>query len=381
MTTGSGDDFAGTDRFEVVRRLGAGGMGVVYEAVDRERNTVVALKTLRTLEPDALLRFKNEFRLLADIQHRNLVGLGELFEDRERWFFTMEMVQGIHFLDYIRRADEVDVDGGGSRTVASASSAPSADQPTVEIPSGDSSAPGDGGSRRGRLAAGADEARLRDAFAQLALGLDALHRAQKVHRDIKPSNIMVTAEGRVVILDFGLVADLLNMVPEHHLVGTFSYMAPEQAGLRAVGPAADWYSVGVLLYQALTGRLPVTGAAREVLVLKQAFEPAAPTSSPTCRTTSTISPCASSASLRAGAPAAPRSSSSSTPRRRRTSPRPRATPPTSSGAAPSSTRSAPPSPPRRERGSPSSSTASRAWARARSSAASPPASWPTIRRP
>ncbi len=87
---------------------------------------------------------------------------------------------------------------------------------------------------------------------------------------------MVTPEGRVVVLDFGLVADLLNMVPEHHLVGTFSYMAPEQAGLKPVGPAADWYSVGVLLYQALTGRLPVTGAAREVLVLKQAFEPAAP---------------------------------------------------------------------------------------------------------
>src|SRR5262249_8198388 len=74
--------------------------------------------------------------------------------------------------------------------------------------------------------------------------------------------------------DFGLIADLLNMVPESHLVGTFSYMAPEQAGLKPIGPSADWYSVGVLLYQSLTGRLPVTGNAREVLVLKQAFEPA-----------------------------------------------------------------------------------------------------------
>src|SRR5262249_13676994 len=65
-------------------------------------------------------------------------------------------------------------------------------------------------------------------------------------------------------------------VPELHLVGTFSYMAPEQAGLKAIGPAADWYSVGVLLFQALTGRLPVQGNAREVLILKQAFEPPAP---------------------------------------------------------------------------------------------------------
>ncbi len=273
MAAETGDDFAGNERFEVVRRIGAGGMGVVYEAHDCERNTTVALKTLRTLKPDALLRFKHEFRALADIQHPNLVGLGELFEDRERWFFTMEMVQGIHFLDYLRRADDVPSDEHDGSVTAETDA--TADQSTVDVPEGAAAAwprPRPAGTR---LASGADEGRLRAAFAQLALGLEALHRAQKVHRDIKPSNIMVTAEGRVVVLDFGLVADLLNMVPESHLVGTFSYMAPEQAGLKPVGPAADWYSVGVLLYQALTGRLPVTGGAREVLVLKQAFEPAA----------------------------------------------------------------------------------------------------------
>jgi eukaryotic-like serine/threonine-protein kinase len=278
--TDSGDDFAGTERFHVLRRIGAGGMGVVYEALDRERDAIVALKTLRTLKPDALLRFKTEFRALADIQHPNLVTLGELYEDQQRWFFTMEMVGGIHFLDYIRRADEV-VDegplGGGTP------STPTQDQPTADLPSGSgrSSAPAPAPASgppvpSGRLASGADIERIRASFAQLALGLSALHRAQKVHRDIKPSNILVTAEGRVVILDFGLIADLLNMVPESHLVGTFSYMAPEQAGLKQVGPAADWYSVGVLLYQALTGRLPISGNAREVLVLKQAFEPAPP---------------------------------------------------------------------------------------------------------
>jgi serine/threonine protein kinase/tetratricopeptide (TPR) repeat protein len=273
----TGDDFAGTERFEVRRRLGAGGMGVVYEAYDRERNTVVALKTLRSFKPDALLRFKNEFRALADIQHPNLVGLGELFEDQERWFFTMDMVHGVHFLDYIRRTDEPEeLVPASSSTVAPASAATAelatVDEPDVAV----AVRPRPPRDRRGRLDSGADEERLRSAFAQLALGLAALHRAKKVHRDIKPSNILVTPEGRVVVLDFGLVADLLNMVPESHLVGTFSYMAPEQAGLKPIGPAADWYSVGVLLYQALTGRLPVTGAAREVLVLKQAFEPAPP---------------------------------------------------------------------------------------------------------
>jgi serine/threonine protein kinase len=78
-------------------------MGVVYEAFDRELGTTVALKTLRHLGPERLLRFKNEFRALHDIQHRNLVGLGELCEDEGRWFFTMELVPGVPFLSYVRR--------------------------------------------------------------------------------------------------------------------------------------------------------------------------------------------------------------------------------------------------------------------------------------
>ena len=89
--TGDRDEapFAGTPRFDVVRRLGAGGMGVVYEVVDRERSTPVALKTLRTFSADALMRFKHEFRALQDLHHENLVSLGELIEHQGRWFFTM----------------------------------------------------------------------------------------------------------------------------------------------------------------------------------------------------------------------------------------------------------------------------------------------------
>jgi serine/threonine protein kinase/tetratricopeptide (TPR) repeat protein len=268
----AGDEFAGTKRFQILSRLGAGGMGVVYEAYDRDRNARVALKTLRTIKPDAILRFKNEFRALQDIQHPNLVSLYELFEEDEHWFFTMEMVHGAHFLDYVRRADEED----DEPIVRSSRPRASDDRSTVDVSSVGEVPDGPAAPRAPRLASGADEGRLRSAMAQLALGLAVLHRAQKVHRDVKPSNILVTPEGRVVVLDFGLVADLVNVHPESHLVGTFSYMAPEQAGLKPIGPAADWYSVGVLLYQALTGRLPVSGNAREVLVLKQAFEPAAP---------------------------------------------------------------------------------------------------------
>src|SRR4051812_40433558 len=91
-----------TRRFEVIRVLGTGGMGVVYEAIDRERSSRVALKTLRSLEAEALIRFKREFRALQDIQHPNLVSLGELLEEDGQIFFTMELVQGVDFIEYVR---------------------------------------------------------------------------------------------------------------------------------------------------------------------------------------------------------------------------------------------------------------------------------------
>jgi serine/threonine protein kinase len=102
----SGFEFAGSPRFQVVRRLGGGGMGVVYEAFDRERNSRCALKTLRTLDATALLRFKNEFRWLQDLQHPNLASLGELFSDGAQWYFTMELVEGVDFLSWVRSGNE-----------------------------------------------------------------------------------------------------------------------------------------------------------------------------------------------------------------------------------------------------------------------------------
>src|SRR6185312_14688763 len=202
--------FAGNARFELKQILGAGSMGVVYEAYDRERAMSVALKTVHALDADALYRLKTEFRGRADLDHRNLVRLGELLHDGGHWFFTMELVEGWPFLDWVRLGD-----------------API-------------------------------EQKLRDAIRQLASGLEALHRAGKVHRDLKPSNVLVTAKGRVVILDFGLVGET---EPGHgsagiDLVGTAAYMAPEQARSPTVTSAADTYSIGVMIYEALAGRLP-----------------------------------------------------------------------------------------------------------------------------
>ncbi|MEO5731324.1 MAG: AAA family ATPase, partial [Byssovorax sp.] len=109
---------------------------------------------------------------------------------------------------------------------------------------------------------------------QLARGLDAIHRAGQIHRDIKSSNVLITREGRVLILDFGLITD--GDRAEHGIVGTAHFMAPEQAAGQAVGPAADWYSVGVLLFAALTGALPFQVSRDAVLVVKQFSEPEPP---------------------------------------------------------------------------------------------------------
>ncbi len=245
--------FTGTKRFALRRTLGEGGMGVVYEAWDHERGMAVALKTLRHLDAQNLFRLKSEFRIHADIEHRNLVRLGELMHDAGHWFFTMELVDGKSIRDWFWSEPDAEAIDTSQEIALASSLAPSSPAQFRY-----------------------DERRVRSGLRQLASGIDALHRAGKVHRDLKPSNVMVTAKHRVVILDLGLAAELAPRdASDKTAVGTAAYVAPEQAMSAAASPASDWYSVGVMLFEALTGKLPIDGLPLEILLRKQHQRPSA----------------------------------------------------------------------------------------------------------
>ena len=234
------------DRFEMRGELGVGATGAVFRVFDHRRGEEVALKTLRRVNGADLYRFKREFRSLVGFAHPNLATLHELFVVDDEWMFTMELVDGVRFDHHVRNtpvAPAIEDD----------------EEATVVVP------------RRVAGAGTLDEARLRAALIQLADGLTALHAAGMVHRDLKPSNVLIDRSGRAVILDFGLVVeqDKVDRTHERGSVGTVAYMSPEQSADLAVTPATDWYSVGVMLYEALTGQRPFRGAAHDVMLRKQ----------------------------------------------------------------------------------------------------------------
>ena len=284
----SGGEFAGTQRFAVLRRLGEGGMGVVYEAEDRERGQRVALKTFRRADYDTIYRLKQEFRALAQVSHPNLAALYDLVVDGSSCFFTMELLDGNDFLTWVQPArpnlPRTISPLAYAKTETTATHPTPTPSPSLSLPGGSPPAGFSFPLPSGPLPLACDERRLRAALPQLGLGLYALHQAGKIHRDIKPSNVWVTSQGRVVLLDFGLVADVhdrreSSAPSSSGIVGTVSYMAPEQAaGEIKLSPAADWYAVGVILYQALTGRLPFEGPPIRVLQEKQQHSPVPPRS-------------------------------------------------------------------------------------------------------
>jgi eukaryotic-like serine/threonine-protein kinase len=250
--------FAG--RYDVLRWIGEGGMGTVYLARDLRLDRRVALKVLLGGEPDALTRFKQEFRALADISHPNLIVLHELLCDEGTWLFTMDYVEGRDFLQHVSALEgreaptllEVD-----AHRLRESRRPPESAQSHCPV---------------------RDEVMLRRVFAQLVDAVCSLHAAGKLHLDLKPSNVLVSASDHVTVLDFGLARDLKqsSQLSTQRLLGTPAYMAPEHAQSGRFVPASDWYGVGVMLYEALTGRLPFEGPIAHILLSKTNRDPDPP---------------------------------------------------------------------------------------------------------
>lgn len=279
-TPSTSTTFQGTQRFQVLGPLGVGAMCVVHRARDRELGDVVALKTLKHLDSDSLYRLKQEFRALSAFDHPNLVSFYELLHSSDGWFVTMELVEGVDYLSWSRGKEEGDL--SRARTMNTYRSA-------TDLRFG-RSAPGGAALEEDNAVTEVIEAlpelrlpdllRLRSTLRQLADGVSALHAGGRIHRDLKPSNVLVNDAGRVVILDFGLVADINQDYTEgtlhQSIAGSAAYMSPEQAIGSPLTEAADWYAVGVMLYEALTGRWPFSGSLYQILTQKNAMDPASP---------------------------------------------------------------------------------------------------------
>ena len=216
-------------RYEVKALLGAGGMGMVYRAVDRELQEVVAIKTLKpeliASDTTALERFKSEIRLARKISHRNVVRTHDLGESRGLYFITMEFVEGKTLKELV--------------------------------------------SLRGRLPVQV----MLPIAKQLCRALEVAHDAGVIHRDIKPQNMVVEGDGTLKVMDFG-IARLASRTPAQGLtevgtvIGTPEYMAPEQLLGDEIDARADIYSAGVVMYECLTGRPPFEAPSPMVLIAK-----------------------------------------------------------------------------------------------------------------
>jgi tetratricopeptide (TPR) repeat protein len=228
---------AHVDGYEILDELGRGGMGVVYLARHRQLGRLVALKMVLAGEyaaPAALARLRAEARAAARLQHPGIVQIFEVGEQEKRPFVALEYVAG----------------GSLARRMAAA-----------PLPA--------------REAAHLVEA--------VARAMQAAHQQGIVHRDLKPSNVLLTSEGDPKVTDFGLAKTLdddAGLTQSESILGSPSYMAPEQAQGRAkhVGPAADIYALGAILYEAVTGRPPFK-AATPLLTLEQVktIDPVPPT--------------------------------------------------------------------------------------------------------
>jgi len=225
LTTGT--TFAG--RYQIIEELGKGGMGKVYKVFDTDIKEKVALKLLKpeiASDRETIERFSNELRLARKISHRNVCRMYDLGKAEGTHFITMEYVQGEDLKSMIRMTGML-----GIGTVLSVGK-------------------------------------------QICDGLTEAHNLEVVHRDLKPTNIMIDKDGNAKIMDFGIARSIREkgITGPSVLIGTPEYMSPEQAEAKEVDYRSDIYSLGIILYEMATGRLPFEGETALAIAMKQKGE-------------------------------------------------------------------------------------------------------------
>jgi len=283
------------DRYRIIREIGRGGMGVVYEAEEPATGRHVALKVLPTTiaaEVDLQRRFLREIKTTANLDHPNIIRVLSVGAVGAQPYYTMEYIKGVsldrvieHPILASRIQSFASVRGKtamssvGDKTVIlpveeAAPAAPESGKDAIGSEEGPQDAP------REAVAAYARERTYLSFVARVmrdaALGIDHAHRHGIIHRDVKPSNILITSDGQVRVTDFGLAmeVDSLTMTRSGVAVGTPRYMSPEQLLRRRIRVDArtDVYSLGVTLYELLTLRPAYEADTREQLLLKIAVQ-------------------------------------------------------------------------------------------------------------
>jgi len=212
LTTGS--TFAG--RYQIIEELGKGGMGKVYKAHDTEIKEKVALKLIKpeiSVDKKTIERFQNELKFARKISHRNVCRMYDLNKEEGSYYITMEYVSGEDLKSTIIRIGQLPI----AKTISIAK--------------------------------------------QACEGLEEAHRLDVVHRDLKPQNIMIDKEGNARIMDFGIARSVTGkgITGAGVMIGTPEYMSPEQVEGKEVDQRSDIYSLGVILYEMVTGRVPFEG--------------------------------------------------------------------------------------------------------------------------
>lgn len=211
------------NRYEILSRVGAGGMSNVYKAKDHKLNRNVAIKVLKTeysKDKNFVSKFRVEAQSAASLIHPNIVNVYDVGEDDGLYYIVMELIEGITLKNYIEKKGKLSV------------------KETISI------------------------------AIQIANGIECAHNNQIVHRDIKPQNIMISREGKVKVTDFGIARAASANTINGNAMGSVHYISPEQAAGRYVDEKSDIYSLGITMFEMLTGRVPFDGESTVTIALK-----------------------------------------------------------------------------------------------------------------